>query len=698
MSSTQPSPRLLIVEDEALIAEETADRLTRMGYQVLGIADTGAEAIAMAQALQPDLVLMDIRLKGAMTGIEAAEQIYQNQQIPIIFASAHSDRETLQRAQINAQFGYIVKPFREHDLSMALRVALHRHQVEESLRASHITHAAILASINDCVVVANEQGRVGFMNLKAEELLGCHTDECFDKPLEDIVPLFDPLGRQSVQIHKKLPSGYTCMLNNRHGQELHVEITVTPIEDGAQRAIGTTVVLKDVTEKKRQSDMIWRQAHFDELTGLPNRSMFRDQLQAAIRRANAQGHAVALLLLDLDNFKEVNDTLGHAKGDELLKVVARRIQACLRKGDVVARLGGDEFGIILPGMTESGLIAHLATRINEELATPLPLGEAQLHTHASIGIAVYPRDTQELDGLIKCADQAMYAAKAEGRNRFAHFSPAIQAQIVRRAILLRDLREALDRQQMQVHYQPIIDLRTGRMVKAEGLLRWRHPEHGMVSPVEFIPLAEESGLIHDLGAWVLGQAAQAVARMQRHTGRLLPISVNVSGKQLAHPGFDAAHWAGLLDTAGLPRHALSMEITESTLVEDSQWVKDCLTGFDRHGIEVALDDFGTGFSSLAYLKRFDIDYLKIDASFVRSLEKDDNDQAILEAIIVMAHKLGIQTIAEGVESAVQRDLLQTLHCDYAQGYLFSRPIPLPELERLLAADSESSLPPASEAD
>jgi len=684
-----PSHRLLIVEDEALIAEETADRLTRMGYEVLGIADTGAEAIAMAQALQPDVILMDIRLKGAINGIEAAEQIYQRRQIPVIFASAHSDRETLQRAQINAQFGYIVKPFREHDLYMALRVALHRHKVEESLRTANITHAAILSSINDCVVVADKQGRVGFMNLPAAELLGCHTRDCFDKPLEAVIPLIDPMGRQSVEIHKKLPSGYTCMLSNRHGRELHVEITVTPIEDDMQGQIGTTVVLKDVTEKKRQSDMIWRQAHFDELTGLANRTMFRDQLQAATHRASAQEQPMALLLLDLDNFKEVNDTLGHAQGDELLKEVARRIQTCVRKGDMVARLGGDEFGIILPGFTEPGPIALLATRINEELTKPLPLGEAMLHTHASIGIAVYPRDTQDIDDLMKCADQAMYAAKAEGRNRFAHFSSAIQAQIIRRAVLLRDLREALDRQQMQVHYHPIVDLRTGRLVKAEGLLRWQHPEHGMISPAEFIPLAEESGLIHDLGAWVLGQAVQAAARLQASTGRLLPINVNVSGKQLASPGFAATHWAGLLDAAGLPRNALSMEITESTLVEDSEQVQRCLTGFDHQGIEVALDDFGTGFSSLAYLKRFDIDYLKIDASFVRSLERGDDDQAILEAIVVMAHKLGIQTIAEGVETAVQRDLLKALGCDHAQGYLFSRPVPLPELERLVCADTQS---------
>ncbi|HRO54191.1 MAG TPA: EAL domain-containing protein [Alicycliphilus sp.] len=524
------------------------------------------------------------------------------------------------------------------------------------------------------------------MNLKAEELLGCHTDECFDKPLEDIVPLFDPLGRQSVQIHKKLPSGYTCMLNNRHGQELHVEITVTPIEDGAQRAIGTTVVLKDVTEKKRQSDMIWRQAHFDELTGLPNRSMFREQLLGAIHKASSMQGSVALLLLDLDNFKEVNDTLGHARGDELLKHVAQRIEACVRQGDLVARLGGDEFAIILPAMAETTAIAQLATRINAELAKPLQLGGAQLHTHASMGIAVYPRDTHSLDELIKFADQAMYTAKAGGRNRFAHFNPAMQAQIVRRAMLLRDLRQALEGRQMLLHYQPIVDLRSGRVARAEALLRWQHPQHGLVSPVEFIPLAEESGLIHEIGEWVLRQAVQAVAHIRAHHARLLPISVNVSARQLARHGFSAAHWARLMDAHGLPRKAITMEITEGTLVENSQLVRDCLTGFVQHGVEVALDDFGTGFSSLAYLKRFDIDYLKIDASFIRGLEAGGNDHAIVEAIITMAHKLGIQTIAEGVETAAQRDLLKALGCDHAQGYLFAKPLPLAAFEAYISTN------------
>ena len=680
MSITDRAWRLLVVEDEALIAEETADRLTRMGHEVVGIADTGREAIDMAQDHRPDLVLMDIQLKGRMTGIEAAQQIYDSLGTPVVFASAHSDRETLQRAQTNAQFGYILKPFRENDLTLALRVAMHRHHVETHLRKTELTHAAILASINDCVIVANAQGRICFMNLKAEELLGWHALESFDRPLEQVVPLVDESGRESIRIGRTLPDGYTCMLTNRNGHALHVEITVTPIEDAVHREIGTTVVLKDVTDKKRKDALIWRQANFDDLTGLPNRGMFRDRLRAEMLRAEAAQLPVALLLLDLDHFKEVNDTLGHEKGDELLAEAARRIQGCLRHGDLVARLGGDEFGVILPGMGECAPIEQLAARITRALAEPLFIGNVPLHVEASMGIAVFPRDAQAYEDLVKYADQAMYAAKSEGRNRFAHFTHAIRARVEHHEALMRDLRQALARGQLQVHYQPIVALRTGEVAKAEALLRWHHPQHGMVSPLEFIPLAEESGLIHEIGDWVFGQAADALAQL----GRPLQISVNASAKQLASPHFGVAHWGARLDALGIARQSISLEITESALVEDSPQVRQCLTDFRTQGIEVSIDDFGTGFSSLAYLKKFDIDYLKVDASFVRGLAHDENDRIIVEAIIVMAHKLGIKTIAEGVETPEQRAILGTLQCDYAQGYLFSRPVPLPEFERFLA--------------
>ena len=570
---------VLIVEDEALIAEETADRLTALGYQVLGIADNGPDAIALAARLRPAAVLMDIRLKGSMSGIEAARQIYQQQQTPIIFASAHSDRETLQRAQIDAQFGYIVKPYRDNDLAMALRVALHRHHVEAQLRQSRLTHEAILSSINDCVVVADDQGRVGFMNLPAAELLGCHATDCFDKPLQNVLPLLDEQGRQSITIDRTLASGTTCMLNNRHGQQVHMEITITPVEDATQQEIGTTLVLKDVTEKKRQGDLIWRQAHFDDLTALPNRSMFRQQLQAEIHKAHVLQRSVTLLLLDLDNFKQVNDTLGHAQGDELLRLAAGRIQSCLRRGDSVARLGGDEFAIILPGLSDPGRISQLAKRLIGELSIPVLLAGKELATQASIGIALFPQDAQQMDDLLKYADQAMYTAKEQGRNRFAFFTPSIAVQQNRRALLLQELRNALELGQMQLHYQPIIDLAGGHIAKAEALLRWQHPQLGMISPLEFIPLAEESNLIVPIGQWVLEEAARCARLLHAQCGRWICINVNVSAKQLNSPAFTADHWLAQLHAQQLPHHALAMEITESTLVEDSVLVKKCLTGF-----------------------------------------------------------------------------------------------------------------------
>ena len=681
---SESPPSVLVVEDEALIAEETADRLQRLGYRVVGIADTGADAIAMAERFAPDVVLMDIRLKGAMTGIEAAQQIYAARNTPIIFATAHSDGETLKRAQINAQFGYVVKPYREGDLAMALRVALHRHQVEKSLRESHITHEAILASINDCVVVVNEEGRVSFMNLSAEALLDCERLRCFGQPVDDVVRLVDAQDRQTVQIGRTLPDGYTCIFNNRHGKDVYVEVTVTPIEDQTQHEIGTTVVLKDVTEKKRQADVIWRQAHFDALTGLANRTMFRQQLQAACEAADASGGAVALLLFNLDDFKEVNDSLGHVRGDELLQKTAARIQGCLHPGDTVARLGGDEFGVVALDARDDARVMRLAEEIQRLLAEPLPMGETQWHVHASAGIALYPQDTRDSSELLQFANQAMYSAKAQGRNRSTRFSAQMRAQLNRRALLLRDLHQALERQELLLHFQPVCEAQTGAILGAEALLRWRHADLGMLSPAEFIPLAEESGLIHAIGDWVLEQAAQAAAALHARHGRWVRINVNVSGRQLTHPNYGAQRWLALMQSNRLTLDALCMEITESTLVENSEQVRKTLTEFHEHGILVALDDFGTGFSSLAYLKRFDIDVLKIDASFVRNLRAGSEDQTIIEAVVAMAHALGIKTTAEGVETEEQARVLRGLGCNHIQGYWLARPMLLQDLQRFIA--------------
>lgn len=465
------------------------------------------------------------------------------------------------------------------------------------------------------------------------------------------------------------------------------DVVLQLMTEGDGRRLFVAIV-RDVTEKNRSEELIWRQANFDALTGLPNRRMFYDRLEQGIKISHRSGLPMVIMLLDLDRFKEVNDTLGHAQGDVLLIEAARRIAACVRESDTVARLGGDEFTVILSEVNDSAKIECIARNIIARLAAPFQLLQETAFVSASVGITVYPDDGQSIDTLVANADQAMYLAKNSGRNRFSYFTGALQQDAQARLRLSNDLRTAMAGKQLAVYYQPIVELATGNICKAEALLRWRHPERGMVSPLQFIPLAEESGLIHEMGDWVFREAASVLARWRAFVPEF-QISVNVSPVQFRQIGVDhAALWIDHLRAMDLPGPSLAVEITEGVLLSAEINITDKLLSFRDAGIQIALDDFGTGYSSLSYLKKFHIDYLKIDQYFVHSLEDDPDDKALCEAIIVMAHKLGLQVIAEGVETEQQRDLLLAYGCDYAQGWLYSKAIPAEEFESLLRGQAE----------
>jgi diguanylate cyclase (GGDEF)-like protein/PAS domain S-box-containing protein len=448
-------------------------------------------------------------------------------------------------------------------------------------------------------------------------------------------------------------------------------------DDSIQRYVAQ---FSDITEKKLKDDLIWTQANYDTLTGLPNRRLLRDRLEQEILKTQRSQQNIALLFIDLDRFKEVNDTLGHALGDELLVEAARRISGCVRESDTVARLGGDEFTVILPGISDNPHADKVAQSILQTLATPFALGSESVYITASIGITLYPEDAGEPEELLKQADQAMYVAKSNGRNRFSHFTASMQAAANARLALTNDLRRALVQDELLLHYQPIIDLATGCIVKAEALLRWQHAGRGLIAPGTFIPLAEETGLILEIGSQVFRQVLDTLTRWQQRYGLTIPIGINKSPLQFASGHND---WTRRLIELELPGDSIVIEITEGLLLNDSSEIRHRLYELRDLGVEIAIDDFGTGFSSLAYLKKFHIDYLKIDRSFIASLPDNSNDLALVEAIIVMARKLGIKTVAEGVETITQRDQLIACGCDYAQGYLFSHPLPLHEFERLL---------------
>ncbi len=486
--------------------------------------------------------------------------------------------------------------------------------------------------------------------------------------------------RTGVPVHNQLH--HEVWADGREAWNLSTKM---PLHDSEGRVVGTFGISHDITEHKRNEALIWRQANFDSLTGLPNRRMLRDRWQQASRASHRSGNHLALMMIDLDHFKLVNDTLGHDKGDELLVEASRRIAATLRETDIVARLGGDEFAVIVTHLFDATFAGEVAQKIVDALKAPFFLGTERVFVSASVGIAMCPINGQQIDELFKQADQAMYDAKTHGRNGFRFFTPDLQTGALRRMRLGVDLRQAIQSNELHLVYQPIVTLATGAVHKAEALLRWQHPQHGWVSPAEFIPVAEASDLIVELGDWVFVMAAAQAHRWRAQLQPDLCISVNKSPLQFTRPAAQALHWPDHLARLGLPGSAITVEITEGLLLESSEQVTQQLLALRAHGFQVALDDFGTGYSALSYLQHHDIDYLKIDQAFVRDLAPGHKNLALCKAIIVMAHELGMRVVAEGVETKQQQDLLRDAGCDFAQGYLFGRPMTAPAFETWMRA-------------
>ncbi|MHB0927180.1 MAG: EAL domain-containing protein [Gallionellaceae bacterium] len=565
-----------------------------------------------------------------------------------------------------------------------------RHEDETRLRAT-------IETAMDAVVQINADGIITGWNSQTEKVFGWTREEAIGQALHKTI-----IPPQYREAHLRgmahfLASGEGAILNSRvellglhrDGHEFPVELSITAVKAAGKYEFNGFI--RDITRQKKSEEMIWNQANFDTLTGLPNRHMFYDRLTQDIKKAHRAGLKTALLFIDLDKFKEVNDTLGHSMGDILLQEAGRRISGCVRETDTVARLGGDEFTVILAELADTGSVERIAENILQIMAKPFRLNDEMAYVSASIGITLHPNDATEAEDLLKNADQAMYAAKNGGRNRFSYFTPSMQQAAQARLRLTSELRGALAAGQFRIHYQPIVNLATGRIIKAEALIRWQHPGRGMISPVEFIPLAEETGLIVEIGDWVFREAARQLKQWRTLYNPGFQISVNVSPVQLSNTiGNSYKAWFGYLQELGLPGQNVVIEITEGLLLGADSGITGKLLEFRDAGIQAAIDDFGTGYSSLSYLKKFDIDYLKIDQSFVRDLVTDPDDMALSEAIIVMAHKLGLKVIAEGVETEAQRKLLTEAYCDYAQGYLFSKPVPAEAFEELLKGQQPES--------
>lgn len=561
-------------------------------------------------------------------------------------------------------------------------IAIERSRVEEELHLA----ASIYTNSSEAVLVTDADNRVIALNPAFTKITGYTFDDLRGKD-PDILRS----GRHNAEFFQAISNDIAhqgfwqgeIWIRRKHNEAFPAWLTINVIRNDKGEIQRHVVMGSDITNKVRSDELIWRQANYDFLTDLPNRYMFQDRLEQEIRASLRQSSSLALLFIDLDHFKDVNDSLGHPVGDQLLVKAAERITRCVRDSDTVARMGGDEFIVMLPNLANTIDGGKVAEQIIDTLATPYTIGDETIYVQASIGIAFCPEDASEVDQLISNADQAMYASKMAGRNRISYFTRALHEEAKNRLKLLNDMRSAVASQQFELHYQPIINFTTGRICKAEALIRWNHPTRGMISPAEFIPLAEESGLIVGIGDWVFREAAIKAKRWNEVLNARLQISVNTSPVQFQSDALNIADWLAYLQTLGLETKHLSIEITEGLLLNASNNVKNKLLQFRDAGMQVAIDDFGVGYSALSYLRRFDIDYLKIDQSFIQNLDTEQNDLALSEAIVIMAHKLGLKVIAEGVETEAQRRLLLEIGCDYGQGYLFSRPLPAAAFEELL---------------
>ena len=478
--------------------------------------------------------------------------------------------------------------------------------------------------------------------------------------------------------------------DGKQHEAIYYKATFTRADGSVAGLIGTII---DITERKQAEARVLHLAHYDELTGLPNRSMFHQRVGHALVQARRSGKELAILFIDLDHFKKINDTLGHEAGDRALKLIAERLRGCLRESDTVGRLGGDEFVVLIEELPRSESVAEVATKILAAVARPFPLDAGEYQFTASIGISTYPGDSEDMQGLMKNADISMYRAKEQGRNNYQFYSVQMNVHTLERLALESDLRHALERDEFRLHFQPKVDIRSGRVTGAEALLRWQRPARALIPPAQFIPLAEESGLIVPIGEWVLKTAClHSEAWLDQGLPRLT-VAVNLSARQFAHESLLEDVARTLRDTRLDPAY-LEFEITESMVMRDPEHAVKLLGGLKAMGIRLSIDDFGTGYSSLNYLKRFPLDSVKIDRAFIQDLPGNADDAAITRAIIAMAHSLRLKVIAEGVETEEQLGFLRELGCDEMQGYLFSGPLPGDEFVRLLQVIVDSGGEPA----
>jgi diguanylate cyclase (GGDEF)-like protein/PAS domain S-box-containing protein len=697
--------RVLVVDDDAGGRRLTRATLTRVGFEVIEVPD-GAQALAAMRSELPDLVLMDVSMP-VMDGFTACAELRKlpgGGRVPVVMMTGLDDVASIERAFEVGATDFITKPINWPILAHRVRYMLRASSAINDLKQNQrrLSNAQRIGEMGDWEwdvrqdrIVPSEQA---WRILGREGAQGTLRGDGF---LATVHP--DDAERVRLAYERAMANGDAFAIEHRivqaSGSLRHVHQQVEVLEfDASGRALQLAGAVHDITRRKDAEEQIRRLAYYDTLTGLPNRLLFTEQLHKAIANAERHGQQVAIMFVDLDHFKRVNDTLGHVAGDELLRVVSARLAASIRTLDSVsrgsgdnacnsiARLGGDEFIVMLSELHGASDASAVARRLVAALSEPVTVQCTELYVGASIGIAMYPYDGADIDTLLMNADTAMYRAKEAGRGGVQFYDRSMNARALERLVMEAMLRRALDRNEFVLHYQPRVDLASGRIVGAEALIRWQHPERGLVAPKEFISLAEETSLVIPIGEWAIAQACRQSAEWRAAGLSPGPVAVNLAATHLREQALPG-HVARVLKEHGLPPASLEIEVTESILMADPELSVETARRLSEHGVGLSIDDFGTGYSSLSYLKRLPVTALKIDQSFVRDIATDPDDAAIITAIIAMAHTLQLKVVAEGVETEAQRSFLRVNGCDEFQGYLVSRGVGAAEFAGLLEAQT-----------
>jgi diguanylate cyclase (GGDEF)-like protein/PAS domain S-box-containing protein len=698
----KPIKILLLVEDNPGDARLVQEMFSEEGSQDIQLTHvqslSGAEKHLENGGV--DIVVLDLGLPDAqgLAAVRRARAVAPH--APLVVLTCLDDENMATQALQEGAQDYLIKgQIDSRGLFRALRYAVERKSMEEALFAEKERAQVTLNSIGDAVLCTDSSGNVTYMNVVAEKMTGWLREEALGRTLDSVFQIIDGVTRQPTQnplamaVAENRIVGLTpnCVLIGRDGHESPIEDSAAPIHDRNGDGAGAVIVFHDVSESRAMALQMAFSAQHDFLTGLPNRMLLNDRVEQAIVLALRHGKKVGVLFLDLDGFKHLNDSLGHPSGDKLLQSMAKRLLGCVRGSDTVSRQGGDEFVVVLSEMEHLEDAAIKATRILQAVAEPHWIRQQEFHVTTSIGVSVYPDDGLNAEMLIKNADTAMYEAKENGRHCYKFFEAAMNDRAVERQSIEEGLRRALERQEFSLLYQPKVNLRTMAITGAEGLIRWTHPVRGLLSPAQFIPVAEDCGLILPIGRWVLREACMQ-ARAWRDSGLSAgTMAVNISALELRDENFLEGVLEVLGDT-GLDPRFLELELTESVLMKRAESTESILKTLSAAGVQLAVDDFGTGYSSLSYLKKFPINALKIDQSFVRQITSFPDETAIVTAIISMGRSLNLRVVAEGVVTQEEVAFLQAHECEEAQGYYFSRPVSGQQFANLLKTGISQPVP------